>query len=127
MVKGNFSSKLRGQNQNLVHYTDKNICKLNIIIHGRVETEEDESRYHFFEKLLHDLQVQTLPKSTLRIGSFSNMKKRPIKLKFDLLNEKQQVMRNLRNLKGKNEYIGINIRDNYTIEERLLLKRKKCK
>ena len=125
MVKGSLSSKLREQNQILVHDTDKNIRKVNIIIHARVEMEDDENTDDIFiKKLLHDLQVQTLPKSTLRIGSFSNLKKRPIKLTFDLLSEKQQVMRNLRNLKGKNEYIGISIRDDYTIEERMLLKEK---
>lgn len=125
MVKGSLSSKLREQNQILVHDNDKNIRKVNVIIHGRVETEDDENTDDIFiKKLLHDLQVQTLPKSMLRIGSFSNLKKRPIKLTFDLLSEKQQVMRNLRNLKGKNEYIGISIRDDYTIEERMLLKEK---
>ena len=56
MVKGSLSSKLREQNQILVHDTDKNIRKVNIIIHGRVETEDDENTDDIFiKKLLHDL------------------------------------------------------------------------
>ena len=51
MVKGSFSLMLREQNQILVHDTDKNIRKLNIIIiPGRVETEDDESaEYHIYQ------------------------------------------------------------------------------
>ena len=48
--------------------------------------------------------------------------KRPIKIAFKSVDDKNKVLDNLRNLKGKSAYKGIGITNDYTFRQRLLMK-----
>ena len=45
-----------------------------------------------------------------------------MKVTFESLKDKEEIMHNLRNLKGKEEFKKLNIRDDYTITERNMIK-----
>ena len=57
-----------------------------------------------------------------RIGTMAPDKNRPINLEFHTDEDKVKVFNNLKNLKGKNDYIGISIKEDYTSNERKLIK-----
>ena len=93
----------------------------NIIIHGK-EEQEDDSLY--VENLTKTITGKTItPVSIERIGRITNTKGRPIKLKFHQVEDKEIIMKNLRNLKGKQEYQGISVRDDFTHDERETIKK----
>ena len=48
--------------------------------------------------------------------------RRPIKLILNSESDKERVMANLRNLKGREEYKRISVKDDYTIQDRNLIK-----
>ena len=55
-----------------------------------------------------------------RIGTYvrEDAKVRPLKITVETEEEQQKVMENLKNLKGKQDYKGISIKEDYTISER---------
>ena len=49
-------------------------------------------------------------------------KVRPLKITVDTEEQKEKIMRNLSNLKGNDDYGGISIKEDYTINERMLIR-----
>ena len=61
-------------------------------------------------------------KSMERIGNKSSEKIRPLKVTFNNESDKAKVIGNLKNLKGKSNYNGISIKEDFTISERSIIK-----
>ena len=57
-----------------------------------------------------------------RIGQQSDNKNRPIKVTLKNEEERDKVLDNLRNLKGKSLYKGVSVTPDYTQHERMLVK-----
>ena len=96
----------------------------NLIVHGMTEVSSENDK-DFINGLLKDLQIGLINiKQTERLGSNDKIgeRGRPLKIEFNSEEEQQKVFHNLRNLKGKNLYKGISIREDYTYSERCLIK-----
>ena len=112
---------------------DIELRKPNIIIHGimepmkeTIEKDQEEDRSEI-EELLDDIDVRDIKLNHHRIGKKDEegLKWRPIKLKLENVNEKERIMKNLHKLKKYgNRYISIT--DDFTINERKIIK-EKCK
>ena len=113
---------LEAKNEELAEQFEKRRREKNLIVHGKKEqSKEDDSE--FFNQLVKDLQIGSIKiKQIQRIGTMMPNKNRPIKLEFNTEEDKVKVFNNLRNLKGKNDYIGISIKEDYTSNERKLIK-----
>ena len=102
----------------------------NIIIHGVSESgkpDKDETKKHdvdFIQEFLRVIGVNATIKSTFRLGKPDDAKKRPIKVITANENEKDMIMANLKRLKDQDAYRGISITDDYTINERNLIRSK---
>ena len=100
----------------------------NIILHGVTEYEgtpeeiaKQESDY--VKSLLNIIGVNSKPEYIGRLGQKGNGRKRPIKLAMKTSQEKDEIMSRLVNLKNaEEEYRKISIKDDYTFQERLLVK-----
>ena len=57
-----------------------------------------------------------------RIGKAVEDKNRPIKVTFNNASEKEKVMNNLPNLIGKHDFKGISIKEDLTLNERMMIK-----
>ena len=67
--------------------------------------------------------VDVVPKQILRLGNAAPDKKRPVKLILNNGEEKEKIMSMLTKLKNADPNIrGISVREDYTIEERKLIK-----
>ena len=119
----NFRSiMLATKNEERAEESEKKRRSKNLIIHGKGEQtpEEDET---FTNEMLKELQIGAINiKHIERIGTIDIKKGRPIKLVFHNEEDQQKVFLNLRNLKGKNLYNKISIREDYTFTERSLVK-----
>ena len=61
-------------------------------------------------------------KFMVRIGKKEDGKARPLKVTFHNESDKIKVLDNLKQLKGKSDFDGISIKDDFTISERNLVK-----
>ena len=73
------------------------------------------------------LALDVTPESTERLGNRNEEKKRPIRIKMKSLNEKKMVMGSLGKLKTQEKLRKINVTDDYTIDERQLIKNYRSK
>ena len=107
---------------------DKQSRKTNIIIHGVPDKKfEDQNKQEtwneeYINKLLLDLKVVVSKKKAIRLGTFTEDKKRPMKVVFGSVKEKETVMKSLKNLKGIEGYEKTSITDDHTKAERNLIK-----
>ena len=117
--------------EDLEEENQKRIRQNNIIIHGKTErestpdeasttTEEDST---FVHALLKELCVGAVKaKSLARIGNKGTEKTRPLKVTFNSESDKLKVMNNLKYLKGKSEFNGVSIKEDFTISERNMIR-----
>ena len=110
------------RNEELAELRDKKERSCNIIIHGKEESTGQQSDVLFVNKMMEQISTDITPKSVTRIERSELNKKKPIKVVFQNERDKEKVMNNLCNLKGNTEYIGISIRDDYTVSERKIIK-----
>ena len=97
----------------------------NIIIHGTKETENttDDSDAEFVHGLMKELCFGAVKaKFMARIGKKDQEKYRPLKVTFHNEGDKSKVLENLKQLKGKSDFDGISIKDDFTISERNIIK-----
>ena len=128
-VSGNLKSiMMTTKNEEITEQNEKKRRAKNIMIFGKTEYGErwqkDEDKA-FAEKLFKDLQIgQVEVKEVSRIGEYNRegTKIRPLKITVDTEEQKEKIMRNLSNLKGNNDYGGISIKEDYTINERMLIR-----
>ena len=118
------------KNEEITEQNDNRRRAKNIIVFGRSENtgrergqkEDDEA---FAEQLLKDIEVGAIKaKEVSRIGTYGreDAKVRPLKITMETEEEQQKVMENLKNLKDKQDYKGISIKEDYTISERQLIR-----
>ena len=128
-VSGNLKSiMMTTKNEELTEQNEKKRRAKNIMIFGKTEYSErwqkDEDKA-FAEKLLKDLQVGQIEiKEVNRIGEYNRegTKIRPLKITVDTEEQKEKILRNLSNLKGNSDYVGISIKEDYTINKRMLIR-----
>ena len=119
--KLNVASKVE-KNKKLVEETDKKERARNIIIHGKEEGSASNEDFNFVCSLLETtVENNAIVESAERIGKFEENKRRPIKIVFKNIQDKERVMGNLQKLKGKKEFEGINIRHDLTLSERKMI------
>ncbi len=101
----------------------------NIIIYGVTEQRVDdnvsiqEHDKEFFTSLLEAIDINVTPKQITRLGKEQAGKTRPVKVVLKSVADKGKIMSSLNKLKNVDEPIrGISVRDDYTIEERQLIK-----
>ena len=118
------------ENEKLADETDKKRRACNFIVHGVDEiTSSDEEREQskkkdkdFVTSLIRDVGCTGDPKSVFRLGDASSGRKRPIKVVLDCEENKENILKSLRKLKGKDAYRGVSVTDDYTLNDRSLLK-----
>ena len=116
-------SCLRQKNEELAEETDRKRRAANLIIHGKDEEAPPNDDNKFINDLITNLQIGVINiKQTGRIGISNEGRARPIKLVFNNEDDKQKVYNNLKNPKGNASYKGISIKEDYTFNERLLIK-----
>ena len=120
------SQQLEERNETLAEEMDQRSRVKNLIIHGKEETDAATDAL-FTKDLFKDLEIRPLSINCIeRIGTKSDPEqravKRPIKITFKSEDDKNKVLDNLRNLKGKSAYKGVGITNDYTFRQRLLMK-----
>ena len=115
------------QNEQLNEANDQKIRAKNVIIHGvdedtnaekEISKKKDED---FVKKFLTVVSTDVKYKSIYRLGKPDPTKKRPMMLQLENEADKDKIMMNLQSLKGKTEYKGVSITEDYTVTERKLL------
>ena len=69
---------------------------------------------------METIGLQTEPKQIVRLGKTNENNKRPLKLVMK--SKDVNVMKRLGNLKNNDKYRNVSVRDDYTLEERELIK-----
>ena len=116
------------KNNERVNETERVKREKNIILHGVTEfdgTPEEikEQEHDYIGSLLDIIGVKSKPEYIGRLGQKVNERSRPIKLAMKTLQEKDEIMSRLVNLKNaEDKYRKISIKDDYTMQERLLVK-----
>jgi hypothetical protein len=103
--------------------------RINNILYGISEARVDdnvsiqESDKEFMSSFLETIEAQVTPKQILRLGKESAGKNRPLKVIMKSPEDKNTIMSSLNKLKNADEsFRGISVRDDYTLEERQLIK-----
>lgn len=116
------------KNNERVIETERVKREKNIILHGITEfdgTPEEikEQEHDYVKSLLDIIGVKSKPEYIGRLGKKLNDRTRPIKLAMKTSQEKDVIMSRLVNLKNaEDKYRKISIKDDYTLQERLLVK-----
>ena len=128
-VVSNFESIIKTtKNNELVQEKEREKRSANLIVYGIKEVSDDqgELRDHdnnFIPSFLETIGVSMRPKHVSRLGKTNEKKLRPVKLVMDSSADKESVMSRLGNLKNADIiYRSLSVRDDYTIEERELIK-----
>ena len=116
------------KNDDLIQERERERRSANLIIYGINEENEDgpnlnESDKQFVSSFLETIGITERPKMIVRLGRPNDNKKRPVKLVMNSSEEKVKIMLRLPNLKiAQDIYRKLSVRDDYTIEERELIK-----
>ena len=117
------------RNAELIEKQEQEKRKNNLIIYGISEevTEEtislQEQDRNFINSVLEQIEVDVTPKQIVRLGNKNADKKRPVKIILNSSEDKEMIVSNLNKLKNANTSLrSISVRDDYTIEERKLIK-----
>ena len=100
----------------------------NIIIHNMAESSSSDDKTENKNdevavcNLLQAIQVRVSFNAAIRIGKAETHKIRPMKVIFKSIEDKERVMNNLVNLKNQLMYNSVSITEDYTLEERQLIK-----
>ena len=91
------------------------------MIHGKEELSTNDDK-EFMEDLIKEICIGNVKIKTIeRIGQVKENKRRPMKVVFANVAFKEKVLGNLRYLKGKDKFIGISVKEDYTFNERLII------
>ena len=104
--------------------------KNNIIIYGieepirGTEEKEQEQDKKEIKEILYIIGAQDIIPTHHRIGKKdeNGLKQRPIKMILKSASEKEKIMQNLHKLKPYGNWLGLSIRDDFTINERKRIK-----
>ena len=107
----------QSKNEEMQEEAEKRRRDCNSAVHG-VDANVEPSE--FIDNLIKTLSIGALkPKAVKRVG---NGEKKPLIVTFRNSDEKSKFMSSLNGLKGKNEYQNLRITDDYTINERNLIR-----
>ena len=129
-ISGNLKTIMMAtKNEEIAEQAEKKRRGKSIMVFGRREHESDRWKKaddeEFAEQFIKDIQAgQIKVKEMSRIGTFNvnDSKIRPLKITLNSEEEQQKIMGGLRNLKDNENYKGISIKEDYTINERQLIK-----
>ena len=130
-VKQNLDESVLGKvitqakNTDRIEETERARREANIIIYGALKQTEKTQNHdeQYVANMFNLLGCQKKPKTIMRLGTIHPDKPRPLKLEMSNMNDKEQVMKRLVNLKNApDEYRKINVRDDLSVEERNLVK-----
>ena len=113
------------KNKELIQEKEREKRSSNIIIYGVDENNSEEgenSDKTYVTSFMETIGLQIVPKQIVRLGKVNENNKRPLKLVMNNKADKENVMKRLGNLKSNDTYRNISIRDDYTLEERELIK-----
>ena len=117
------------KNNELIQEKEREKRSTNIIIYGidenansEEENVDNQNDKNFINSFMETIGLNVEPKQIVRIGKAAENKKRPLKLVMNNKIDKENVMKRLGNLKSNENYRGISVRDDYTLEERELIK-----
>ena len=116
------------RNAELVEKQEQEKRTNNFIIYGLSETQGDNTNVQENDKILmksflQTIEVDVTPKQVMRLGRKEGDKNRLLKVVMLNSDDKEKVMSNLNKLKNANVNLRcISVRDDYTQEERNLLK-----
>ena len=110
--------------EELAEKTEQARRKNNIILHGKKEPVTDhDSDLEFATKFIDTLHIGTINlKKVERIGKLSEGKTRPLKITLKTVEDKGKILTNLRHLKGKPEFDSIHVTEDFTFNERKLIR-----
>ena len=111
---------MNARNEEMAEERDKKVRCNNIIIHRSPVSSGEEGHKKFVERLLMKFDIDdSQVKSIQRIGKVEDTG--PIKLEMKTEEVKLKILRNLKTLKGDDEFNRIDITEDYTITERKLI------
>ena len=118
------------RNEALAEDNEKKLRANNLIIHGVAEPSGSNSIDNkaqdlaFVTDLIDTIRVTVAPQNLIRLGKSDANKKRPIKVILNSEEDKDKIMGSLKNLKDHEAFKGISVTDDYTLNERKLIKEK---
>ena len=125
----NFATVIKTtKNNDLIQESERERRSANIIIYGISEVSDNQNTAKeydetFVHSLLGIIGITSRPKQIIRLGKPIADKARPVKLVMNNSTDKDSIMSRLGNLKNAEEiYRKVSIRDDYTIEEREIIK-----
>ena len=130
-VGGNVTDSLtaafrNSKNQEMVLEQEREKRSANLIIYGISETSEGdpkENDQNFVASLLDKIGVAQRPKQLFRLGKQTEGRTRPVKLVMENDDDKDTIMARLGNLKNAEDvFRKVSIRDDYTLEEREMVR-----
>ena len=114
------------KNDDLVQENERERRATNLIIYGIKEVTDNGLKEHdeqFVASFLDTIGIAMRPQQITRLGKPNEDKKRPVKLVMDSVDDKEQIMARLSNLKNADEvYRTLSVREDYTIKERELIR-----
>ena len=114
------------KNEAMVQEKEREKRSANLIIYGINESSDGEIKEHdqnFIAALLDKIGVAQRPKQLFRLGAQAEGKTRPVKLVMATEADKDTIMARLGNLKNAEDvYRKVSVRDDYTLEERELVR-----
>ena len=119
------------KNDELVEQRERSLRERNFIIYGLPEenfsdktANSDTNGHEGIKAIFREIEVGSVPKSFTRLGK-PNAGARPIKVTMGTISEKDNIMENLKYLKQAPDHLRkISITDDFTIEERIMIKEK---
>ena len=123
----NFATVIKTtKNNDLIQESERERRSANIIIYGISEVSDNTAKEYdetFVHSLLGIIGITSRSKQIIRLGKPIADKARPVKLVMNNSTDKDSIMSRLGNLKNAEEiYRKVSIRDDYTIEEREIIK-----
>ena len=109
------------QVENISDERDRKFRVTNLIIHG-VKDDDNSKDNEWFQKFKEDVGVNLTAKFIGRIGKPNALKRRPLKIVLKSVEGKRSVFSNLNKLKGKSEYTGVSVSEDFTSAERCVIK-----
>lgn len=114
------SIMLNQKNEELLELNDRKNRAQNLMLHGK---KDESSDIEFINAFLTQVGCdKSNLKSIKRIGATQPDRARPILVQLNTEEEKSKVMKNLRQLKDVQMFIGISVTEDYTLAEREMIK-----
>ena len=109
------------KNEELAEEAEKKRRECNLTIHGKEENGDDDKL--FVQNLNKQISVGSVKiNQIMRVGEIKANKIRPLKVVLSSPDEKNKVLYSMKNLKGNELYEGISVTDDYTINEREMIR-----